>query len=105
MKVSSANGLYAHKAFIETEFSHNKEAKNLECQGYNYESNPSTQTFGAFTKRDAETRSSATVTVINRVIVINQAKFGPRSKEGYSQLNSTDKLFFEREKNQRQFVQ
>ena len=43
VKVSSANGLYAHNAFIETEFSHNLEAKNtwLECQGYNYESNPS----------------------------------------------------------------
>ena len=69
VKVSSANGLYAHKAFIETEFSHNKEAKNtwLECQGYNYESNPSTHTLTAFTKREAETRSSATVTFIGRV--------------------------------------
>ena len=53
IKVSSANGLYAHKAFIETEFSHNKEAKTtwLECQGYKYESNPSTHTLTAFTKR------------------------------------------------------
>ena len=69
VKVSSANGLYAHKAFIETEFSHNLEAKNtwLECQGYNYESNPSTHTLTAFTKREAETRSSATVTFIGRV--------------------------------------
>ena len=33
-KVSSANGIYAHKAFIETEFSHNKETKDtwLKCQ-------------------------------------------------------------------------
>ena len=65
VKVSSANGLYAHKAFFETEFSLNLEAKNtwLECQRYNYESNPSTHTLTAFT----ETRSSATVTFIGRV--------------------------------------
>ena len=53
VKVSSANGLYAHKVFIETEISHNKEAKNtwLECQGYNYESNPSTnEHFDSFHK-------------------------------------------------------
>ena len=64
----SANEIYAHKAFIETEFSH-KEAKNtwLECQGYTYESNPSTHTLTAFTKREAETRSSAIVTFIGRV--------------------------------------
>ena len=69
VKVSSANGLYAHKASIETELSHNLEAKItwLECQGYNYESNPSTHTLTAFTKREAETRSSATVTFIGRV--------------------------------------
>ena len=69
VKVSSANGLYAHKAFIETEFSHKLEAKItwLECQGYNYESNPSTHTLTAFTKREAETGSSATVTFIGRV--------------------------------------
>ena len=53
-QVSSANGLYAHKAFIEFEFSYNLEAKNtwLECQGYNYESNASTHTWTAFTKRE-----------------------------------------------------
>ena len=69
VKVSSANGFYAHKAFIETKFSHNLEAKNTwqECQGYNYESNPSTHSLTAFTKREAETRTSATVTFIGRV--------------------------------------
>ena len=53
VKISSTNGLYVHKSFTETEFSHNKEAKNtwLECQGYNYESNPSTHTPTAFTKK------------------------------------------------------
>ena len=36
LKISNANGNYAHKGFIETEFSHNKDAKNtwLACQGY-----------------------------------------------------------------------
>ena len=68
VKVSSANELYALKAFIETDFSHNLEAKNtwLECQGYSYESNPSTHTLTAFTKREAETRSPATVFFIDR---------------------------------------
>ena len=69
VKVSSANGLYAHKIFIETEFSHDLEAKNtwLEFQGYNYESNSSTHSLTAFTKREAEARSSATVTFFGRV--------------------------------------
>ncbi len=42
VKVSSANGLYAHKSFIETEFSHGKDAKDtwLKCQGYTYETDP-----------------------------------------------------------------
>ena len=44
VNVFSANGLYAHKAFIVPEFSHNDETKNtcLECQGCSYESSPST---------------------------------------------------------------
>ena len=43
LKISNANGNYAHKSFIETEFSHNKDAKNtwLACQGYSYEEDPS----------------------------------------------------------------
>ena len=42
LKISSADGNYAHKSFIETEFSHNKDAKStwLACQGYSYEANP-----------------------------------------------------------------
>ena len=68
VKVSSENGLYAHKAFIKFEFSHNMEAKNtwLECQGYSYESNHSTHTLTAFTKRESETRSQITVFFIDR---------------------------------------
>ena len=42
LKLSNANGNYAHKSFIETEFSHNKDAKAtwLACQIYSYEENP-----------------------------------------------------------------
>ncbi len=42
VKVSSANGLYAHKSCFETEFSHGKDAKDtwLQFQGYTYETNP-----------------------------------------------------------------
>ena len=36
LKISIANGNYAHKSFIEKGFSHNKDARNtwLACQGY-----------------------------------------------------------------------
>ena len=42
VKISNTNGNYAHKAFIETEFSSGKTAKNtwLACQGYYYEDEP-----------------------------------------------------------------
>ena len=42
VKISNTNGNYAHKAFIETEFSSGKTAKNtwLVCQGYYYEDEP-----------------------------------------------------------------
>ena len=38
-KISNANGNYARKSFIETEFSQNEDAKAtcLACQGYTYE--------------------------------------------------------------------
>ena len=38
LKISNANGNYAHKSFNETEFSHKKDAKAtwLACQGYSY---------------------------------------------------------------------
>ena len=40
-KNSTANEHYAHKSFIETEFSHWTDAKKtwLKCQGYEYEEN------------------------------------------------------------------
>ena len=42
VKISNTNGNYAHKAFIQTEFSSGKTAKNtwLVCQGYYYEDEP-----------------------------------------------------------------
>ena len=42
VKISNTNGNYAHKAFIETEFSSGKTARNtlLVCQGYYYEDEP-----------------------------------------------------------------
>ena len=42
VKISNTNGNYAHKAFIETEFSSGETAKNtwLVCQGYYYEDEP-----------------------------------------------------------------
>ena len=44
LKISDANGNYAHKSFIENDFSHNKVTKNtwLACHGYSYEEDPST---------------------------------------------------------------
>ena len=41
LKISGDNGNYAHKRFIETEFTHSKNAEGswLACQGYCYEAN------------------------------------------------------------------
>ena len=42
-KVSTTNTNFAHKSFIETEFSHGNDAKKtwLACQGYFLDNNPS----------------------------------------------------------------
>ena len=42
-KISTTNANFAHKSFIESEFSHGNDAKKtwLACQGYYYEHNPS----------------------------------------------------------------
>ena len=42
-KISTTNANFAHKSFIETEFSHGNDAKKtwLACQGFYYEDNPS----------------------------------------------------------------
>ena len=64
LKTSNANGNYAHKSFIETEFSHNKEAKNtwLAYQGYSYEDNPGALSTGEVNRRKALVRQSAECT-------------------------------------------
>ena len=53
LKISNANGNYAHKSFIEKEFSHIKDAKNtwLACHGYSYEENPGTLSTGEVNRR------------------------------------------------------
>jgi len=72
IKISSANGLYAHKSYLETEMSHSKEAKEtwLICQGYNFESNPATFASNDIkTKREPASRNSALVHIIRRLSV------------------------------------
>ena len=55
IKISNSNGVYAHKAFIETEYSNGKEAKDtwLRCQGHAYEPNPGDRTATVFASRRA----------------------------------------------------
>ena len=64
IKISNANGVYAHKAFIETEYSNGKEAKEtwLRCQGYTYEQHPGNSTTTPFTNRELESRQSGELT-------------------------------------------
>ena len=69
VKISNANGVYAHKAFIETEYSNGKEAKDtwLRCQGYTYEENPGNKATRPFTNRELESRQSGEVTFFGKV--------------------------------------
>ena len=71
LKISIANGNYAHKSFIETEFSHNKDAKNtwLACQGYSYEENPGALSTAEVNRRKALVRQSAECTFYGKVAV------------------------------------
>ena len=71
LKISSANGNYAHKSFIETEFSHNKDAKStwLACQGYSYEANPGGIAASEITRRKTLVRASAECTFYGKVAV------------------------------------
>ena len=61
LKISNANRNYAHKSYIETEFSHNKHAKNtwLAFQGYSYEENPGTLSTAEVNRRKLLVRQSA----------------------------------------------
>ena len=69
IKISNANGAYAHKAFIETEYSNGKEAKDtwLRCQGYTYEEGPGNNTSRPFTNRELESRRSGELTFFGKV--------------------------------------
>ena len=71
LKISNANGNYAHKNFIETEFSHNKDAKAtwLACQGYSYEDNPGAIATAEVNRRKALVRQSAECTFYGKVAV------------------------------------
>ena len=71
LKISNANGNYAHKSFIKTEFSHNKDAKAtwLACQGYSYEENPGEILAAAVNRRKALVRQSAECTFYGKVAV------------------------------------
>ena len=71
LKISNANENYAHKSFIETEFSHNKDAKNtwLACQGYSYKENPGALSTVEVNRRKALVRQSAECTFYGKVAV------------------------------------
>ena len=71
LKISNANGNYAHKRFIETEFSHNKDAKNtwLACQGYSFEENPATLATTEIDRRKELVKKSAECAFYGKVAV------------------------------------
>ena len=71
LKSSNANGNYVHKSFFETEFSHNKDAKNnwLACQGYSCEENPGALSTGEMNRRKALVRPLAECTFYGKVAV------------------------------------
>ena len=71
LKISKANGNYAHKSFIETKFSHNKDAKItwLACQSYSYEENPGTLSTTKKNRRKTLVRQSNECTFYGMVAV------------------------------------
>ena len=71
IKISTANGHYAHKTFKETEFSHGTDAKKtwLKCQGYEYEENPSTIPTATSDIRNITVRQSARITLDGKLPV------------------------------------
>ena len=71
LKISNANGNYAQKSFIETDFCHNKDAKAtwLACQGYSYEDNPGAIATAEVNRRKALVRQSAECTFYGTVAV------------------------------------
>ena len=71
IKISSANGHYAHKCVIETEFSHGSDAKStwLKYQGYEMESDLNAIPSAIFTQREILVRRSAQLTLYSKVDV------------------------------------
>ena len=71
LKISNASGNYAHKNFIETEFSHNKDAKAtwLACQEYSYEEKPWTILAAEVNRQKALVRQSAECTFYGKTAV------------------------------------
>ena len=71
LKISNANGIYAIKSFVETKFSHSKDAKAtwLACQGYSYEDNPGAIVTAEVHKQKALIRQSAECTFYGKVAV------------------------------------
>ena len=70
IKISTANGHYAHKSFIETEFSHGTDAKTwLKCQSYEYEENPGTIPAAISDIRKRTVRQSARITLYGKLAV------------------------------------
>ena len=71
LKISNANGNYAHKSFIKTEFSHNKDAKNtwLACQGHSYEENPGTLSTAEVNRRKTLVKQSAECSFYGKIAV------------------------------------
>ena len=71
IKTSSANEHYAHKSFIETEFSHGTDAKKtwLKCQGYEYEANHSAIANALKDARRQAARESVQITLYGKLDV------------------------------------
>ena len=71
LKLSNANGSYAHKIFIETEFSHKKNSKAiwLACQSYSYEENPGANPKAEVNRQKTLVRQSNKCTFYGRVVV------------------------------------
>ena len=68
IKISCANAHYAHKSFIETQFSHGSDAKKtwLKCQGYDYEADPTGVPASTITARQETVRRSAQLTLYGK---------------------------------------
>ena len=66
--ISTANGHYAHKSFIEIEFSHGSDAKKT-CQSYEYEETPGTIPAAISDIRKRTVRQSARITLYGKLAV------------------------------------